>query len=370
LQKILFLTLKVFSATGGIEKVCKIAGKALFEISEEESGRLDIYSMYDAPNDVNDTYFPATIFKGFGINKVKFAFDSVRKGIQCDAVLLSHVNLLLIGSIIKFLSPKTKLVLYAHGIEIWDALPGWKKKLLHSFNLVVAVSNFTRQKLLQAQQVKPERCVVLGNCLDPFLAKPVDTVKSEVLLQRYGFDKQDFVLLTVSRLTARDRNKGYEKVLQAMQTLKLEVSNLKYLIVGKYDAEEKIWLDGMITKFDLTGSVAISGYIADADMPAHFNLADLYIMPSIKEGFGIIFIEAMFYGLPIIAGNKDGSADALANGTLGILVDPADLQQISDAIKIVVANKSAYVPGMEKVIEAFGYPTYEAGLERILKNVA
>ena len=73
---------------------------------------------------------------------------------------------------------------------------------------------------------------------------------------------------------------------------------------------------------NLSESVIFTGYVKDEEVAAHFSIADIYIMPSTKEGFGIIFIEAMFYGKPVIAGNKDGSADALQNGTLGILVNP------------------------------------------------
>ena len=65
-------------------------------------------------------------------------------------------------------------------------------------------------------------------------------------------------------------------------------------------------------------------------------------MPSEKEGFGIVFIEAMFYGKPVIAGNKDGSVDALCNGELGLLVDPGSVTEIATAIKKMLVNPAAF----------------------------
>ena len=365
--KVLFLTLKIFSAAGGIEKVCKIAGKALYEMEEEKNG-LHIYSLYDKMGDVDAKYFPTAVFKGFAVNKVRFSTDSIRKGIGADIVLLSHINLLIIGSIIKLISPKTKLVLFTHGIEVWDELPQWKKKLLNGCNLLLAVSNYTKQKLLQVQKVQDNRCIVLNNCLDPFLAKPQTNGKNENLLQQYNLHKDDTVLLTLSRLSAHDRHKGYEKVLRAMNELKVEFPQLKYLIVGKYADEEKKWLDGLVTSFNLTGSVIITGYIPDTALADHFHLADMYVMPSTKEGFGIIFIEAMYYGLPVIAGNKDGSVDALAGGKLGILVDPSNQQQITEAIKTILADKKAFIPEPANLMKLFSYPVYKANLKTLLSN--
>ena len=111
-----------------------------------------------------------------------------------------------------------------------------------------------------------------------------------------------------------------------------------------------------------------SVHAADAEMALHFNLADLFIMPSEKEGFGIVFIEAMFYGLPVIAGNKDGSVDALCNGELGTIVDPDNLAEISNAIKKILDNPSAYKPDQQKLKAQFSYEWYKRKLYNCLRS--
>jgi glycosyltransferase involved in cell wall biosynthesis len=74
-------------------------------------------------------------------------------------------------------------------------------------------------------------------------------------------------------------------------------------------------------------------------LPAYYQLADVFVMPSTGEGFGIVFLEASATGLPVIGGNRDGSVDALAEGRLGALVDPNDVNGLAQAIVTALDQK-------------------------------
>ena len=89
-------------------------------------------------------------------------------------------------------------------------------------------------------------------------------------------------------------------------------------------------------------------------------------MPSKKEGFGLVFIEAMFYGKPVIAGNRDGSIDALGNGEFGLLVNPNEVVEIAAAIHQVLLNPPAYIPNRQQVLRRFGYQAYKDNWREIL----
>lgn len=366
----LFLTLRVFSATGGIEKVCRVAGKALYELQKEPEGAdTRILSLYDQQQDVNDTYFPKDIFRGFGTGKTAFLLSAVRAGLKSRVVILSHVNLLIIGYFIKLISPKTKLVLLAHGIEVWNKFPRWKKRMLRSCDLVLPVSEFTRLKMIELYGLEEQKLTTLNNCLDPFLPQPSKAIKEATLLQRYGFTETNKVLLTLTRMSSVDRYKGYDQVIQSVYKLKNICPDLRYLLVGNYDEVEKVRLQKIIRQLDLKQQVILAGFIPDEELASHYNLADMYIMPSQKEGFGIVFIEAMFYGKPVIAGNVDGSTDALKNGLFGLLVDPSNQEQINDAIVEVFKNKEQYIPKKEEVMKYFSYEVYKSNLQNALSKL-
>lgn len=367
-KRLLFLTLNTFSATGGIEKVCRVAGKALFEVAAEGGGRGDVavFSMYDKNGQADQKYFPASVFRGFNGQRLKFIAASLRKGSSADIVVLSHINLLLVGYLIKIISPKTMLILIAHGIEVWEPLSGLKKRMKKAVDLYLPVSSFTAQKLQRVQGIAPHKIQVLNNCLDPFLEKKSDPEKERRLKSRYGFADNDFILLTLTRLKFSEQYKGYDKVVRALASLKETHSHLKYLIVGRYDEEEKGRLDKIIQESGMEDKVVYAGFVPDEDLAAHFNLADVYIMPSMGEGFGVVFIEALFYGKSVIAGNQDGSVDALANGEFGLLINPNHQHEIVKAIEKIVTSKTAYLPEEKKVMQKFGFEQYKRNWQQIL----
>lgn len=363
-KKILFLTLKVFAATGGIEKMNCIAAKALYDTGWD----VRLFSGYDKSS-IENRYFPASIFSAFNQKKIQFALKSIQAGVKSDIVLLSHINLLSVGYCIKLLSPKTKLILFAHGVEIWQPLSYLKKIMISKCDQIFSVSNFTNDKIRQLGYNSKSQSIVLNNCLDPFLEKENNNIKSDELLSKYGLTNKDFVLLTLTRLSSDEKYKGYDKVLKCLQSLIVEYPGLRYLIIGKYDAEEKLRMDKLIDSMKLNHVVIFSGYIPDEELSIHYQLADLYIMPSLGEGFGLVFIEAMYYNLPVIAGNKDGSVDALLNGQLGLLVNPDKEEEIATAIRKVIDNKSAFKPNRDLLMKNFSYSTYKEKINNALNNL-
>ncbi|MCX6325000.1 MAG: glycosyltransferase family 4 protein [Sphingobacteriales bacterium] len=358
----LLLTLRVFSATGGIEQVCKVAGKALFEASLEKDFSLSIYSLYDRrENAFDNPYFPADLFSGFGEAKISFLKAAVHKAGECGTVLLSHANLLPLAWMIRKRNPHTKIILLCHGIEIWNGLPRFRKKMLKAINRFIGVSHFTCDKIKQLYGFSDESCRIVNNPLDPYLPLPYKASKA---VAREGFEitPDAKVLLTLTRISSEERYKGYDRVIEAMAILKDDYPELLYIIAGKYDDKEYNYIQEMIRKNALVDKIKLLGFIADEDIPAIFAASDLYIMPSTQEGFGIVFIEAMYYGIPVIAGNADGSVDALADGKLGVLVDPTNITAISEAIRASLQNTSDGKTLQLLLNRIFGYDRYKINL--------
>ena len=366
-KNILFLTLKVFSATGGIEKVCKVIGKAIYSFSIEEKATIRVLSMYDQQEDADDNrYFTSDIFKGFGKSRVKFIVEAIWMGRKKNKIVLSHINLLLVGRMIKLINPSAKIILIAHGIEVWGKLSWIQQRMLTSIDTFVSVSQFTSMKLQENHQIDPLKCKVINNCLDPFIPNISSVVNEGNIRMKYGFTNDQKVMLTLTRISSKERYKGYDRVIEAMVNLIPRHPQLRYLLAGKYDSQEKQYLDQLIAHHGLKDFVVVPGFVSEEELDAHFSLADLYVMPSIKEGFGIVFIEAMHYGLPVIAGNMDGSVDALINGALGTLVNPLDTNDIEIAIDNILIDKNKYLPNEELLMESFGYDEYKRKLGILL----
>ena len=366
-NNVLFLTLRIFSEVGGIEKVCKIFSKSLIGIQAQMAiTKVFVMSMYDANKDVQTKYLPQQSFVGANNNKVNFISKAIRQGIQSKVVVLSHINLLIVGYLIKLFSPNTKLILIAHGIEVWNKPSFLRKKMLQQCDGIWCVSTFTKQKISLYVKNASNKVQVLNNCIDPFLITTY-TIKSPQLLKKFNFNSEDIILLTLSRLSSKELYKGYDHVLAVFNTLTKYFPTLKYLIVGKYDSIEKQRLDELIVKYGIEGKVVFSGYIPDEDIANHYGIADAYVMPSKKEGFGIVFIEAMYYGLPVIAGNIDGSVDALLNGKLGYLVNPDSELEIEKAIKYTLENIEASKPNKNLLLQYFSFDAYKKNVAQLLQ---
>lgn len=367
----LFLSLTTFSKTGGIERFNKCFLKALNDMDENGLTESFASSAYD--NDADVKYFPQKKYRGFNANKSMFVAKSILAARRYDIIFLGHINMSVIGVMIKKLFPAKKVILITHGIDVWRPLGGMKKTILQKANYIFSVSNFTKSKLIELHDVQEGRVVVFPNTIDPFFAIPGTVAGIDSLDGRYGLGKTDFVIYTLTRLSSTELFKGYDKVIEALGQLRKERSDFRYVIAGKYDEKEKQRIDALITQHQLNGKVILAGYIDEKELIDHYMMADLYVMPSKKEGFGIVFIEALVCGLPVVAGNADGSVDALLNGELGTLVNPDSTTEIKNAIVQHIENKSRTSEQerlniRQKTLDNFSFEKYTHRLEEFIAS--
>lgn len=367
---ITFLSLRIFSETGGIEKVCRIIGKALFERTLKGTSNIQIISSHDQQShSFGNRYFPSEIFTGCSNKRLRFLIVALKHGLKSKQLLLSHINLLPVGWLVKLLNPKVELILVAHGIEVWDIPMGYKAMMLKKCDLIISVSTFTRNEMMKRYSLHQNKLVILNNCLDPFLEAPGNKALAMKMRSQYGLTHQHIVFFTLTRMIASERYKGYDRVIEAMSHLKNVCPLMKYMIGGSYTKTEKLYIDQKIREYDLEGYILFAGFIPEEKLAMHFTMCDYYIMPSYKEGFGIVFIEALYYGLPVIAGNKDGSADALEQGKWGQLIDPFDINAIKLAIKqLYDLPQQSLVTNKKSLLSKFGYDAYKVNLEKILQR--
>lgn len=338
-KKIILFTLRTFSNTGGIQKMTRTLAYSLFHISKQKTWNFKLWSLYDSRYDLMKQYVPPENFVGFGRNKIKMGWHTLTKATKADVVILSHINLALLGIVIKILNPKCRLWLVGHGIEVWRPLNISKRILIKKFtDKIICVSSFTKDQMIYWHQVSAEKCVVLNNVVDPFITPPNHFEKPEYLLNRYSLTAENQIVFTLARLASSEQYKGYEQVIRGISTLKAKFPNIKYILGGPYDHLEGIKIKELIRNCGVEEEVIMTGFLKESELSDYFLLADLFVLPSKKEGFGIVFIEALVCGLPVVCGNADGSVDAIRNGELGTAINVNDPVQLETTISAYLEN--------------------------------
>ena len=174
--------------------------------------------------------------------------------------------------------------------------------------------------------MRPERVRVLPNTVRSTLSPGP---RSETTLARFGLSGAK-VVLTLSRIDKADAYKGHDRVIEAMAEVRRAEPEALYVVVG--DGDGRADLEALAKRQGAGDAVRFLGRLNDDDVLALYRSADAFVMPSMKEGFGIVFVEAAACGLPVIAGNRDGSVDALADGAIGRLVDRLSQDEIAGAL--------------------------------------
>ncbi|MDB4926952.1 glycosyltransferase family 4 protein [Mucilaginibacter sp.] len=370
-KKIFLLTLQTFSSTGGIQKMTRTLAHSLQQVALHNKFKFKLWSVYDNDSDLMPQYLPPESFKGFSVNRGAFIVNTLKIAVTADVIIISHINLAIIGLGIKIINPKCKVWLIAHGIEVWRPLSFIKKYFLKKCNKIICVSNFTKQEIIKRHKINSDKCAVLNNAVDPFMVLPKSFEKPKHLLERYQLTTNNVILYTLTRLAATEQYKGYEQVIKVINKLKHTVPSIKYILSGQYDAIEERRIKQLISDYKVEDQIILTGFINENELADHFLLADLFILPSKKEGFGIVFIEALACGLPVICGNVDGSLDAIRNGELGRAINPDDLIELENALATDL-NRSLTIAERKNLqkqcLHYFNEDDYIIKLQRLLNN--
>ena len=150
------------------------------------------------------------------------------------------------------------------------------------------------------------------------------------LRAKYGLKETDTVLITTSRLVEKNA------VGDIIQSLKFLPENVKLLIAGTGELEQN--LKFKIKNLKLESRVKILGFINQEDLPLYLHAPDIFIRPSLSEGQGISFLEAMAAGLPIIATPVGGIPDFLKDGETGLFCNVHDPKSIVEQVKRLSNN--------------------------------
>lgn len=360
-MRIQVLITDAFGGRGGIAKFNRDLLTGLCEIPEVEKvtawPRISVDPVGDLPEKLK--YVTAAL--GGKLKYILLVMLNDLKNKKQDLLICGHINLLPLACCLKAIGACKKVVLIVHGIEAWqkpDQITPW---LLKKIDHLISVSEFTRNKMLEWAPLGQTPYSLLPNCVD--LKKFTPGPKDEKLLKRYGLQDKK-VMLTVSRLDSRERYKGIDEMLEILPQLKKEIPNIAYLIVG--DGDDRKRFEHKAEQLGIAADVVFAGYIAENEKADHYRLADVYVMPGRGEGFGIVYLEALACGVPVVAGKGDASEEVAAKTGSDRIVNASDPSEAAAAVVAFLMNAES-VNGSD--LSPFSDDEFREELCRIMEKI-
>lgn len=337
--RILALVTDAFGGIGGIAKFNRDLLTALADDSRCHSIEAFPRLVQTEPKDVPTKVAFRIDAAGRKSAYVRALLSVMLPWTRVNWVICGHINLVPLAWLAGALK-RSPVTLIVHGIDAWTPHRSrLVKLLLKRLELIVAVSEFTVEKMSSWTGIPRDRFEVLPNCVD--LEKYSPRPRDVALVDRYQLGNKT-VLMTVSRLVSTERYKGIDEVMDAMPSLLHRYPDLHYLIVG--DGDDRPRLGQKARELNLGARITFTGHVKEEEKSDHYSLADAFVMPSRGEGFGIVFLEALASGVPVLGSKMDGSRDALLGGRLGTLVDPSNAKDVADGIATVLSQPRGIVP--------------------------
>lgn len=277
-----------------------------------------------------------------------------------DLIVCGHVNLLPVAFLVRMLT-RSPVLLIIHGIDAWRPSRSLViNYLARRIDVLLSVSELTKKRFMDWCRCRSNISYVIPNAVD--LKKFHPGPPSAELISRFALGGKT-VLMTLGRLDSEGRRKGFDEVITLLPALRMEIRNLVYLIVG--DGADRRRLEDKVKSLGLDDIVVFAGFVTEGEKVDYYRLADVFVMPSRGEGFGIVYLEAMACGIPVVASNADGSREAVREGDLGILVEPTDPADIRRGILQALKSPRGVAPAG---LDYFSYENFESRLHQIIRQ--
>jgi phosphatidyl-myo-inositol dimannoside synthase len=307
------------------------------------------------------------VFTGCARSKARFAATAMRAARRrAKVVLAGHPNLGPVTQAMKVVAPRLRTIICTHGVEVWEQLPFLRRLALRRANVVLAPSKDTANHVAE-QQVRKARIHVLPWALDPELeAIPANALHGK-LPQGYPEGR---VILTVGRWLANERYKGMDTLITALPRLLTRRPELQLLAVG--DGDDRPWLEDLAEQTGVNLHVHFLSGVSSEELRACYNACEMFALPSRGEGFGLVFLEAMAHGKPVIGGSHGGAPEVIEDGVTGYLVPHGDAAQLATCIQTLLSDPAMAqkmgARGRQRVERDFRFSVFAKSLKKILRE--
>jgi phosphatidylinositol alpha-1,6-mannosyltransferase len=347
-KKIVVLVTSAFGGIGGIEAFNRVLTRALDHLAPRHNWRVNVLSLLDREDLPGaDCYVQSQNVRarGFSGSRMRFALSAIRASWGADVTIIGHVNLTPLAI---FINSSFKCSI-AHGIEVWRRLPWLRRLGVSRIDRILSVSAYTQHQMMSKNGLAGDRFCIFPNALDPVAAtRNVRADRSSLGLP------PGRMLLSVSRLASSEGYKNIQSVIESLPTILAQAPDTFYVIVG--DGAQRFMFRDLARDMGLADKVFLPGAVSQELLPSYYENCDIFVLPSVKEGFGIVFLEAMHHGKPCVGARAGGVPEVIRDCCTGVLLHPSDLAtQLPEAILRLLMN-----PALRGILGANGRALLES----------
>ena len=232
---------------------------------------------------------------------------------------------------------------------------------------VIAISDAVKNDIFWFYGIDPKMVRLIWNGSDPqkFDPKKYINVVSDCR-SKWGLPESAFVVATVASFT---KNKNHHKLISSLESLKKKIPQIKLFLIG--DGHLRKDLEAQVERLGLKNEVIFAGN--QKDIPGCLSVIDLFVLPSIWEGFGIVLVEAMLMEKPVVATNVGSMKDIVVEGKTGLLVEPDNSDSMANAILKLFEDKAVRMSmgkeGRKRAVELFDIQKTADSFQNVLMEI-
>ena len=357
-------------APGGIQRVGRHLAAVMTEFAAGRNMECRLLSLNDTPELHRLSVGTREIvFTGGERAKGRFTATAMRAARRhAKLVVAGHPYLAPVAQAMWLSAPRMKSIVCTHGIEVWEPLSPLRRRALRGASLILAPSEDTACQVATRQQIPRDRICVLHWALDPEFEALASDAKQPTPPANFP---QGRVILTVGRWAANERYKGMDTLISALPRLLHEWTDLELVIVGEGD--DQSWLEHIADGCGVRRHVHFMSGLSAAELSACYAACEIFALPSRAEGFGLVYLEAMARGKPVIGGAHGGAPEVIEDRKTGYLVPHGDIPLLATSIETLLANpamaREMGARGRERVTRDFRFNAFAKSLKKILREL-
>ena len=356
-------------SAGGVQRAGRHVTSVLARYAGARGWGTQFLSLNDSPGEHSFSISGAPYsLRGYGRQKARFALDAYRAAAGAHLVVALHPNLAPISQMMKVRAPRLRSIVFAHGVEVWTPLSLLRRRALARADRVVAPSADTLAHLAAQQGIPQDKLFLLPWALDPDWEERLPVASLSPPPEGFPSGR---VILSVGRWSAAERYKGLDHLITVLPRLLGSAPDVSLVAIG--DGDDRPRLESLAAECGVSGRVHFLTRVTQDELMSSYAHCTLFALPSGGEGFGLVFLEAMACGKPVIGGAHGGTPEIIEDGVSGILAPHGDWDALQRALESLLADpvRAAKMGerGRIRVQQEYRFGTFAARLNQLLDEV-